>query len=204
MTILCLTGWQQKPDALTQIAPDAIHLEYDLYKNTKELFANLPKNIDTAIGWSLGGQLLVRAVAGGYIAPQKLILLAAPFELGMSEGEFREFRNNYIKYPKETVYQFNSLVGLGSPKSPRIICTLNEEMKLWNNGLFWLDELGSFSCNSLDFYNFPATKIIHGECDKVINVANAHKFMEKLPNAKLVLIPNCGHTPHLSNDIHAV
>ena len=204
MTILCLTGWQQKPDALNIIAPDAIHLEYDLYNNTEELFKNLPKNIDTAIGWSLGGQLLVRAVAGGYITTKKLILLAAPFELGMSEAEFKEFRDNYIKYPKETVYQFNSLVGLGNPKSPRIIRTLNEEMKLWNNGLFWLDELGGFSCNKLDFSKFPATKIIHGECDKVINVANAHKFMEKLPDSELILIPNCGHTPHLSNDTHAV
>ena len=149
MNILCLTGWQQETDALFKIAPDALHFDYGAYKRPAgaKCFKALPATPDLAIGWSLGGQLLVRAIAGGYIKPGKLLLLGAPFQSvadahfpeGMSEADFRAIKNSYRKNPQAMLVQFQSLVGVGVIP------------KLWEHGFFWLEELGNSGCHSLDF-----------------------------------------------------
>ncbi len=207
MTILCLTGWQQKYDALAEIAPKARHFDYAAYDNARAMFAALPKQVDLAIGWSLGGQLLVQAIAGGFVKAKTLLLIGAPFQCiaskdfpyGMSAAEFGEIRENYRKHPKEMVFQFNTLVGMGNPKTARIIQKLNQGSEIWKNGLYWLDELGKTSCASLDYSKFSKTIILHGATDKIINPANANKFAEILPDSELIIWQACGHAPHLQD-----
>jgi pimeloyl-[acyl-carrier protein] methyl ester esterase len=208
LNVLCLTGWQQRKDELAAITPpDTVHFDYAAYDNAEAMFAALPRKPKVAIGWSLGGQLLVRAVAGGHIQPELLLLLSAPFQCvadaefprGMPAPGLKEFRDNYRKHPQETVTQFNALIGLGDSRTARVIRALNKQPEIWNNGLFWLNELAKSSCYSINFSAFPETIIVHGENDKVIDVASANAFAKQLPRAKCILWAQCGHAPHLHN-----
>ena len=65
MRTLCLSGWGQPADALASIAPDATHLGYTHHDNVADVLSAIAKEAaryDRIIGWSLGGQLAVRAV----------------------------------------------------------------------------------------------------------------------------------------------
>ncbi len=198
MSILCLTGWQQEPDALAGIAPHAAHFSYAAYADCAEMFSALPQAADLAIGWSLGGQLLVRAVAGGYIRPKKLLLLAAPFQCvsdgyfsyGTPAEDFLQVREGYVENQSAMMAQFQALVGFGDTK---IIRALSQNAEIWPNGLYWLDELGNHTCRKLDFANFPETVIVHGTGDKVIHPENASKFIEYIDHSKIFLLPGLSH-----------
>lgn len=205
MRILCLTGWQQEKNALATIAPDALHFDYAAYDNVETVFQMLPKTPDVAIGWSLGGQLLVRAVAGRHIRPEKLILLAAPFQCiadahfpqGMRTEDFNAVKSHYVRNPEAAVAQFQALVAMGDKYPRRILKAIRPDSALWRDGKFWLDELGRTSCRELDFSEFPETIILHGEYDKVIHPASAKEFSLRLPSAKVFWLPDRGHALHI-------
>jgi pimeloyl-[acyl-carrier protein] methyl ester esterase len=171
------------------------------------MFSALPPSPDLAIGWSLGGQLLVRAVAAGRVTPKALLLLGAPFQhvadahfpQGVPLGAASEYRENYRHAPMETLKQFMGYIGYGDRFATRIIRSLNQHITLWDNGLFWLDELMRTSCRILDFSRFPKTILVHGTEDKVISPENAKAFKAKIPHAELLLWSDCGHAPHLHN-----
>ncbi len=211
MTLLCLTGWQQPPDALAELAPNAVHFDYSAYSNADAMFAALPRTADLAIGWSLGGQLLVRAVAGGYLKPKALLLLGAPFQWVAGEGIAKgipveavaEVRDNYQRDPKAMLKNLNALIALGDRDEKSIVRTLNAVLSVWDNGLYWLDELTKTSCSALNFSAFPPTVIVHGDKDKVIHPVNADAYMAALPKAELMKWPDCAHAPHL-HDMHAL
>lgn len=55
----------------------------------------------------------------------------------------------------------------------------------------WIDAMAS-DPEAVRGIRVPAL-VVHGRDDRVIPVANAHRFFELLPNAELHLFPNCGH-----------
>lgn len=206
MTTLCLTGWQQAADALTGIAPaDAVHADYSHSKNVNAFLATLPPRVDTAIGWSLGGQLLVRAIAGGYVQAKQVILLGAPFQFlatpaykeAMPEEMFTGVLSSYKADPAAMAAQFAGIISAGDVHAMRIARALSQRAEVWPEGVFWLEELGRFSCAPLDFSAFPSTVIVHGDEDKVIYPAQAGWFQDRLPQATLHRLKGCGHAPHL-------
>jgi pimeloyl-[acyl-carrier protein] methyl ester esterase len=207
MTTLCLTGWQQPANALACFAPDAQHFDYAAYDNVQDMFAVLPREPKLAIGWSLGGQLLVRAIAGGHIKPKALLLLGVPFQHvadehfphGVLVPAAAEYRDNYCRNPEGTLAQFQAYIGYGDKFAKRIIRAVNQDVSVWKNGLFWLDELARNSCRELSFSAFPETVIVHGAEDKVINPASAKAFADVIPKSEVQLWPDCGHAPHLHN-----
>lgn len=196
--IVFINGWQQSNITLNEF-------DYGFYADKKHAFADLPKNVDLAIGWSLGGKLLVEAILEKKISPKKVILIAAPFKFiadnnfpsGMNKSIFDEFRANYIADPQGTLSQFNSLIALGDNKGREIARNLNKEIKIRKNGLFWLDDLAKSDFSQSEFSNFPETTIIHGANDKIVDIANAHKFAQAIKNSRLEIWQNCGHAPHL-------
>lgn len=206
MKILCLTGWQQPADALRCIAPpDALHARYGEESDVAGFLRSLPEKVDVAIGWSLGGQLLVRAIAGGYVTAHKLVLLGAPFQFlaggdhaeGMPADKFPAIVENYRSDPQGMVRQFAGIISAGDIYAPRIARELGKSREVWRHGLFWLEELGRFSCAGLDFAGFPPTLLVHGEKDQVIYPGQARLFAARLPQATLHLLPGCAHAPHL-------
>lgn len=204
MTVLCLTGWQQPADALANIAPSGIHFDYSAYADSQRMFAALPSQVDTAIGWSLGGQLLVRAIAGGHIKVQRLILLGAPFQwiadahfpAGIPADIAKDVAQNYECDPAAMLSGFNTLIALGDKYEKQIVRMLNAT-EVCKNGTYWLSELARTSCRTLDFSLLPSTTLVHGLNDRVIFPDNAKAYNTHLTRSELHLWPECAHAPHL-------
>lgn len=209
MRILAISGWGQPHDALSSIAPDATHVDYAQLSNAEAALAAIAKAAaghDLVVGWSLGGQLAVRAIAAGMITPKKLVLIATSFRfvkkkngIGMPRDTFQMFRDNYAANPERTLKKAWELIAYNDTREQEVKRHLaRQDMKkaLAGNWLAWLDDLEHFSCEGLVFKDFPSTLLIHGDCDAVVRHEQSQRFMEALPEARLVTIPGCGHAPH--------
>lgn len=42
----------------------------------------------------------------------------------------------------------------------------------------------------------PPVLIVHGDCDRVVPLANSRSLAEKIPGARLAIMKDCGHVPH--------
>ncbi len=205
--IITFSGWGQNFDALENIAPGAKHIDYRDFQNVDEVFSTIKNNpCDILIGWSLGGQLALRAIEAGILSPKLLILLATPFQFVMGKGlkcgvdidTFSVFENNFIKDQAKVMAQFALLVAKNDNKSKEIIKILNANNKdNLKNWLFWLEELGSFSCQKVDFSKMPKTIAIHGRDDAVVDATQTSLFRPLIKNYHVERIDDCGHAPHL-------
>jgi len=216
MKTLTLSGWGQPHDALEPIVPSATHFDYSDFENVADALgalAEVGKNYDAIIGWSLGGQLAVRAISAGLIRPEKLVLIGAPFQfvrsdflnLGMQQDQFQKFRDNYASNSARTLAKAWELVAIGDANSEIVKEHFQKHSKekklmgiLAKNWLNWLDLLSGFSCNSLDFSNFSRMDILllHGAGDAVVSHNQAQEFVKNIPSAKHILLPDAGHAPH--------
>lgn len=211
MKILALSGWGQPHDTLADIVPaDAMHFDYTAYKTIEDALAAIAKaaeNHDAVIGWSLGGQLAVRAISAGLMLPKKLVLIGVPFQfvhsqeekIGMPRDKFQKFRDNYAKNAPRTLAKAWELIVLGD-KNPEYVRAqfekYNQAEMLEKNWLHWLDMLDGFSCKELDFSQFPASLLLHGAQDAVVDYSHAQEFAKLIPQAKHIIIHDAGHAPH--------
>lgn len=210
MSIMTLSGWGQPHDALKVVAPEAFHLDYADYGNINEALAaigNLGRTHDIAIGWSLGGQLLVRAVAEGVFKPKKLVLIAAPFQfvttaqspLGMGQDTFDKFRNNFAADPSRTLDKAWELLMVDDKHHDKIRHVLaghNKQNVLAKDWLKWLHWLDGYSCHHLPMRHFPPTLIVHGDKDAVVFMEQSRQFAKVIPGSTLHIVKDCGHAPH--------
>lgn len=210
MKILALSGWGQPHDSLSDILPEAEHFDYSGYNSGEEAvnaISSMSSGYDAIIGWSLGGQLAVRSVAANNISHQKLILIGTPFQFvktadiktGMPQDQFYKFRDNYAKNAHRTLSKAWELIALNDINSDNIkknLAKYDKEKCIEKDWLKWLDILERFSCNSLDFSNFPETLILHGNSDAVVSHSHAQEFSKRISLAKPVIINGAGHAPH--------
>lgn len=208
MKSISLSGWGQPEDALSAVAPNATPVGYANYDTVEEaLSAIASEKPDAVIGWSLGGQLAVRAIAMGIIAPKKLVLIAAPYEfveissggLGMKRDTFDKFFDNYAKNPMRTLSKAWELVSLYDDHAALVrnqLAHFSRDTVVMGNWLKWLSLIDGFSCDALDFSKFPPTLLVHGEEDVVVEAAQSQRFANRIPGARLDLWPGCGHAPH--------
>ena len=210
MKILALSGWGQPHNTLADIAPDATHFDYADYTTTNEALAGIAqegKRHDAIVGWSLGGQLAVRAIAGGLIQPKKLILIGVPFQfvrsdhskIGMPRDQFDKFRDNYAKNAQRTLKKAWELIIMGDNNPEYVKNRLEKYDKaavMEKNWLDWLDMLDGFSCNELDFSNFPSSLLLYGEQDYVVDHSQSAEFSRVIPEAKFISFSGAGHAPH--------
>ncbi len=210
-TTITLTGWGQPAEALQALVPHARPVCYAALADTKRALALIAEegaNAQTVIGWSLGGQLAVRAIAQGMIHPKKLILIATPYQfvesdtllLGMKQDTFDTFKHNYAVNPKRTLRKAHALIALGDSKQEQVRHMLEQqsiEALLEIDWYYWLSELEHFSCQSLSYHNFPETILIHGLQDAVVAPAQLHAFDGRLPKTVIHCIDGgVGHAPH--------
>lgn len=210
MKILTLSGWGQPHDTLADIAPNATHFDYAGYNTIAEALtgiAQAAKQHDAVIGWSLGGQLAVRAVAGGLMQPKKLVLIAVPFQfvsgdnskIGMPRDQFDKFRDNYAKNAPRTLKKAWDLIIIGDNNQENVKNKLEKYDKasvMDKNWLGWLNMLDGFSCNELGFGNFPPVLLLHGEQDSVVKHSQLAEFTRSIPQAKSISFSGSGHAPH--------
>jgi pimeloyl-ACP methyl ester carboxylesterase len=204
---LTLSGWGQAHDALETIAPGANHFNYRDFADVESLFDSLRSTkCEILIGWSLGGQLALRAIDAGILAPKLLVLLATPYQFlsdkilrcGMDADTFHAFENQFARNPEETLAQFALLVAKNDSAAKQIITKLKSQKtdnaKSWRH---WLEELRDFSCSKLNYSNFPKTISIHGRDDTIVDVTQAGIFHPLIKNYQSFIFEKCGHAPHL-------
>ncbi|MEZ5691524.1 MAG: alpha/beta hydrolase [Rickettsiales bacterium] len=208
MNILALSGWGQAHDALSSIVPQAVHFDYSVYDNVEQVMEEIViigREYDAVIGWSLGGQILVRALANGVIKTDKMVLIATPFSfvsndnVGMPADQFVKFRENYSRNSPRTLTKAWGLISLDDEREVEVKEWLNiydKSLILKKNWLYWLDELERFNCDSLDFDKLPASLIIHGVNDKVVDFAQSDEFVKRMGETKHIVMNGAGHAPH--------
>lgn len=212
-TVLCLSGWAQKPDSLEKLFLknadefEIINFDYSKfsdYTSFIQAIKELKINPKILVGWSLGGQLASRLIEEKLLDPQFLILIAAPFQFvkspqigaAMPQKSFDEFRRNFVESPDKTLKKFSLLMNINDKDGAKLAENLDINDENHQKLAFWLDELERFSCYQITFNNFPKTLIIHGLSDMVVHVSQSQIFHEKIPNSQLEIIKDCGHVPH--------
>ncbi len=214
MHIACLSGWGQPADALASIIPPSAtsitHIDYARHESANAALLHIAekaKGCDMVVGWSLGGQLALRAIASGIFHPSRLVLIAAPFQfvknaalpLGMPRDLFEKFRDNYDKTPLATLKKAWELISKDDSNAQTVrnhlLATDKEELltKNWGN---WLQILENFTCKDLYTAESPPTLLIHGDRDLVVYPEQSEKMLTILPRARLETFPGCGHAPH--------
>jgi pimeloyl-[acyl-carrier protein] methyl ester esterase len=205
-----ISGWGQPHDSIQLLVPNAHAIAYDHHNNVATALqdiAHAAKECELLIGWSLGGQLLVRAIAAGMVRPKKLVLIAAPFQfvarpsniIGMPADLYQTFYANYAENPKKTMTKVWASIIKGDTHSALMrthleaLDTTRLEEKEW---LYWLGVLRDFSCYDLYLADFPPTLLIHGDKDAVVYHEQSLLFKQAIPHAKLLTLQGCGHAPH--------
>ena len=207
MTTLILSGWTQPSNALAAIEPGAATFDYSDYPSPEASFPALAQFRDVAhvVAWSLGGQLVLHAIAAGILAPQHLTLIATPYQFvsdaavkAMDPVTFAQFRENYAQNPARSKGRFHGLVAKGDRDFGRVLADLTHHGDVENTArwLPWLDALGRHSLAETALPPMPPTFIVHGENDAIVPAAQAALLAEKL-GAQASLWPDAAHAPHL-------
>jgi pimeloyl-ACP methyl ester carboxylesterase len=210
MSIVALNGWAQPHDGLADILPeDALHIDYSAHKPVANLWEELralnPKFI---VGWSLGGQLAVRAVLEGIIAPKALVLIGTPYRFvaspevpsGMGKNTYALFVKNYTTQPFRTARRFSALVAHGDKHSQRIITEQEKHQPLMGESdrwLPWLHLLEDWQPPAGILETMPPTLVVYGVNDGIVNSVQSEAWLNALPQVQLLPYTNAGHAPHM-------
>ncbi|MDX2073754.1 MAG: alpha/beta hydrolase [Alphaproteobacteria bacterium] len=205
MCTITLSGWGQPHDALAHLAPGSMAVDYAHAANAAEAIRMIASaQPERVIGWSLGGQLAVRAVAEGAVRPAQLVLIATPYQFvdssTVGRETFEKFSANYRANPQRTLHKAWELIHYEDAKSVCIadqLAMFDKEAVLRKDWLRWLHLLEGFSCDALDFSAFPRTLLVHGTLDKVVGAAQSIRMAQRLPHARVEQWEHCGHAPHL-------
>ena len=166
-------------------------------------FANTP----IVMGWSLGAQLAVRAVAAGFLKPKLLVLFSAPYqyvngggiECGAPKLVFKAFSQVFKLTPKKSLQNFAEMMAGKEGHLKYVFETIEDNPERMKEWVRWLKILGEFSCETIDFEHFPRTILFHNEPDPVTPTDQSRLYHQHLPESLLEIIPIEGHAPHLQN-----
>ncbi|MFM7621030.1 MAG: alpha/beta fold hydrolase [Alphaproteobacteria bacterium] len=215
--ILCLSGWAQKHDSLEAIFDytnffekyTIKSLDYSALTCADAFFDELKNyhNCQIAIGWSLGGQLLLRSIAQQLIKPKYLILLAPPFQMlkdhrinsGMPQELYRKVQNALQQNSIVFLRDFLALMAKNDRNARQIIEDLAVNEENFHNLKFWYEELCNFSCFDIDFSLMPRTLYFHGHGDAVVHISQKDYFASKINDFQEITFEKCGHAPHISH-----
>jgi pimeloyl-ACP methyl ester carboxylesterase len=198
MSVVALSGWGQPFDALREIAPQAAHVDYARASSVEKALDTLagyaPRCV---IGWSLGGQMAVRAIIKGIWKPERLVLIAAPFRL-KKNLTMAKFRENFLKNPERALSKGYALIAHEDTRGEHVRQYLEEARKRLpaHDWLYWLEALSMHNFEVEDLKRFPQTTLLHGDRDAVIGLDQSKAFQQALPGAALHVFKGCGHAPH--------
>jgi pimeloyl-ACP methyl ester carboxylesterase len=207
MTTLLLSGWTQPTDALAPLADDAVLFDYSDYASPDAAIEALRKlKPRHAVAWSLGGQLALRAIAAGALAPKHLTVIAAPVQFvssgsdleGMGAETYRLFKESYMHDPARTKSRFHGLIAKGDGAFKQVMGLLGYHPQVEDIGrwLPWLEDLAHYRLDMVGLASAPPTLIIHGMNDVIVPHAQSEYLARHLPRAQLNSWAQVGHAPH--------
>ena len=176
-----------------------------------DLARQLPEGA-TLLGWSLGGQVAMRAALDHPHKVARLVLLAstpkfvaaADWERGMAPADLQDFGEALLADPQATLLRFLSLQTRGMPGQKTLLLQLRQTLlaapaarsEALAGGLAILrdtdlrDELSRLT---------QPTLVLHGALDTLTPPAAGAWLAETLPVAQHVELSRAAHAPHLSH-----
>ena len=167
----------------------------------------LPLDETVAVGWSLGGMLLLEALAMGNLTPAKVVLAATPacfcagedHPVGQPRAAVRALRRTVRQDPRRGLADF-----AGRCLAPGE-ADFREEI-LEN---FQYQETGADLASGLDYLLNtdlrpqlagipPGTLIIQGDADAIVPLEQAEILSQYLKDAQMVRLPGAGHAPFVT------
>ncbi len=209
-TLTC-SGWGMMPSSLDALVTSSNNINSMAHRSYNALLNSLPENThyDTAIGWSLGGQILLRLISDHKITCNTLILFATPYQYVANDNfkhataidDFSHFAKQLSANPQKLLHRFSMLVAKGHHNAKDIIKQLKPaHQQLYPHLEYWLKQLGCFSCDQLTSFsneNITTVHIIHGTNDIVVPFEQATSLASLFDTATIHSIESCGHAPHL-------
>ena len=166
----------------------------------------------TVLGWSLGGQVVMRAALDHPGKLSRLILLASTprfvadesWSHGVSATDLEDFGASLLADPQATLLRFLSLQTRGVPDQKSLLQQLRQHFlalpqaraEALSGGLTILRETDLRQ--QLTRLTQP-TLVLHGALDALTPVAAGHWLAETLPSARYVELARAAHAPHLSH-----
>lgn len=169
--------------------------------------ASLPLARTLAVGWSLGGCLLLEAVARFGVRPAQLVLMGVPavfcqrpgFAGGQPPVVVRAMRRALFQDPDGVLADF----------ARRALAPGEEAWEGQARGLFPAGQSPAHLAAGLDYLlaadlrpllgqvPIPVT-LVQGEADVIVRPSQALILAHTLPQAQAVLLPGVGHLPFLT------
>ncbi|MBK8161911.1 MAG: pimeloyl-ACP methyl ester esterase BioH [Gammaproteobacteria bacterium] len=184
---------------------------YTLHELAAAVAAILPPHC-RVIGWSLGGMVALQLAAQYPDRVGQLILVAATpqfvagpaWEHGLAPEVLEGFATRLRADPAGTVRQFLALQVMGSEQERRTLARLRTLLSAappphpaaLEGGLGILRAASLLPL--LDRITQPVT-LIHGRRDTLIPWTAAQALQERLPQARLQILPGAAHAPFLSH-----
>ena len=165
----------------------------------------------TWLGWSLGGQLALRAALDFPGRVQRMILLATGASFvarphwpwGIDPADFSRFRATVVADPASALRRFNGWQVAGSERSRQTLGELNRrlgesvpEARALADGLDILGSLDLFA--ELERLRGRVLLLVGAE-DRLVAPEAVRRTAALIPGAQFRLIPGAGHAPFISH-----
>lgn len=163
-------------------------------------------------GWSLGGQIAMELALHEPGRVSKLALVAsspsfvkrADWQWGMDRLTLELFMESLVRDYRQTLKRFFALQVTGSDQSREVLARLRQSLSGRNEpdgqGLqAGLDILLTADLRDTIRRITQPVMLIHGENDVIADPGAARWMQQHLPDARLMLLPGCGHAPFLSH-----
>jgi pimeloyl-[acyl-carrier protein] methyl ester esterase len=187
------------------------HPNNSLQSWADDLTKQVPEG-STVLGWSLGGQVVMRAALDHPGKLSRLILLASTprfvsdesWSHGVSATDLEDFGASLLADPQATLLRFLSLQTRGVPDQKSLLQQLRQHFlalpqaraEALSGGLTILRETDlrqQLTCLT------QPTLVLHGALDALTPAAAGRWLAETLPNAQYVELARAAHAPHLSH-----
>lgn len=178
-----------------------------------DLAQQLPEH-STLLGWSLGGQVAMRAALDHPHTISRLILLAstpafvatADWEAGMAPDDLEAFGTALISDQTATLLRFLSLQTRGMPEQKTVLQTLRQaflSVPPANAGALagGLNMLRHTDLRAALSQLAQPTLVVHGALDTLTPPAAGAWLAATLPNARHTVLSRAAHAPHVSHSV---
>ncbi len=161
---------------------------------------------EVLLGWSLGAMLALAAVAAG-ARPRALVLIGASprfvasgdWPHGLDAGTVSTFRSGVAEHPARTLKRFLALQTLGDSQRSAAQALLEPALETDATKLSpALSALINADLRTCVGQIRVPTLLLHGENDALMPLRAATWLVDHLPNARLIVLPQCGHAPHVT------